>query len=147
LLQKLEKQGCLESIKQAVTESEYDVGMYNLWYHDNYRIAGNFRMVLFFVYFVRSIPYAKIKTTKFKHAKFVSSARDLRPMPHAVASASAGANGVSVLILCQGFEFFTNGSSPNTLVDMVAHRHRFNLNDAIHVCLTWHMENNWAWPS
>ena len=28
LLQKLEKQGCLESIKQAVIESEYDVGMY-----------------------------------------------------------------------------------------------------------------------
>ena len=27
LLQKLEKQGFLESIKQAVIESEYDVGM------------------------------------------------------------------------------------------------------------------------
>ena len=29
LLQKLEKQGCLESIKQAVIESEYDVGMWH----------------------------------------------------------------------------------------------------------------------
>ena len=28
LVQKLEKQGCLESIKQAVVESEYDVGTY-----------------------------------------------------------------------------------------------------------------------
>jgi pullulanase/glycogen debranching enzyme len=52
-------------------------------------------------------------------------------MPHAVASASAGANDVSVLILCQDFELFTNGSSPNTLVDMVACHHRFNLNDAM----------------
>ena len=31
-----------------------------LWY----RIAGNFRMVLIFVYFVCSIPYTKIKTAK-----------------------------------------------------------------------------------
>ena len=30
----------------------------------SYRIAGNFRMVLIFVYFVCSIPYTKIKTTK-----------------------------------------------------------------------------------
>ena len=29
-----------------------------------YRIAGNFRMVLIFVYFVCSIPYTKIKTAK-----------------------------------------------------------------------------------
>ena len=30
----------------------------------SYRIAGNFRMVLIFVYFVCSIPYTKIKTVK-----------------------------------------------------------------------------------
>ena len=52
----------------------------------------------------------KIKTTK----SFLASVTfDLTP--HAVASAAAGANDVSVL--CQGFEFFANGSSPNTLVD------------------------------
>ena len=31
---------------------------------NRYRIAGNFRMVLIFVYFVCSIPYTKIKTAK-----------------------------------------------------------------------------------
>ena len=32
--------------------------------YPKYRIAGNFRMVLIFVYFVCSIPYTKIKPTK-----------------------------------------------------------------------------------
>ena len=45
------------------------------------------------------------------------SERDLEPKPHAVASAAAGANDVSVSVFCLGFEFFANGSSPNTLAD------------------------------
>ena len=57
---------------------------------------------------------------------FFSSARDLWTMPHAVASAAADDNDVSILILCWGFKLFANGSSPNTLVDMVASHHRFN---------------------
>ena len=52
-------------------------------------------------------------------------------MPHAVVSAAADANYISVLVLCQGFELFANGSSPNTLVDMVASHHRFNREDTL----------------
>jgi hypothetical protein len=58
-------------------------------------------------------------------------------MPHAVASAAAGANDVSVSVLCQGFELFTNCGSQNTLVDIVASHHRFNRKDAIVSIGTW----------
>jgi hypothetical protein len=34
-------------------------------------------------------------------------------------------NDVFVSVLCQGFESLANGSSTNTLVDMVASHHRF----------------------
>jgi hypothetical protein len=67
-------------------------------------------------------------------------------MPHAVASAATDANDVtvSVSVLYHGFEVFANGSSPNTLVDMVASHHRFNQEDAM---VSWHMKSNWVWPS
>ncbi len=46
--------------------------------HNNiYRIAGNVRMVLIFVYFVCSIPYTKIKNYKNLNVKIFSSACDL----------------------------------------------------------------------
>jgi hypothetical protein len=82
--------------------------------------------VLIFVYIVCSIPYAKIKKLqKFKHAKFFL-VRVTFDLPHTVASAAAGANDVSVSVLCQGSELFTDGSSQNTRIDMVASHHRFN---------------------
>jgi hypothetical protein len=38
---------------------------------------------------------------------------------------------VFVSILCQGFELFANGSSPNTLADVTASHYRFNRKDAM----------------
>jgi hypothetical protein len=54
-----------------------------------------------------------------------------RPMAHAVDSAAANVNNISVSVLCHGFELFANGGSPNTLVDMAASHHRFNREDAM----------------
>ena len=57
-------------------------GLLNLWLQvytwsswllrSHYRIAGNFRMVLIFAYFVCSIPYMKIKTAKIWTYNFFS---------------------------------------------------------------------------
>jgi hypothetical protein len=38
---------------------------------------------------------------------------------------------MSLYSVCQGLELFTNGSSPNTLIDMVASHHCFNRKDAM----------------
>jgi hypothetical protein len=49
--------------------------------------------------------------------------RDLWSTPHAVTSTAAGANDVSVSLLCQGFKLVANGSSH---IDTVAPHNQFN---------------------
>ncbi len=61
----------------------------------------------------------------------MKSAHDLSPTPHAVVSASADANNVSVSDLSEGSELFANCSSPITFVNIVASHHYFDLQDTV----------------